>query len=261
MLKKILLSLGLMCLLLVLTILGLILFPSVSYANVTKIGAIHIHHQHTLAPEWTSIIQQASEARELAEIYREDVTIDLCIDTSSFYNWMIRQIFREEVFALGFANKTVIQCEANPKENYAKINGRKRKLDELLTHEFIHNDQYNIYGFKTLRFPFWKLEGYASYIMVHPNHRRPLTQMIPLLLEEKGKGSTHWDWLELGDGTGTTINYFQSRLLVRYLMEEKGMTYDEIISDTTAEQIHYQDMIHWYEAQTDYIKKGLEKHH
>lgn len=48
---------------------------------------------------------------------------------------------------------------------------------------------------------------------------------------------------------GTTIIYLRGRVLIEYLMNVRGIRYDEILSDHVQEQEISAELKGWYEAQ------------
>lgn len=223
-----------------------VLYPSFSYANSTEIGdRLTIHHNQELAPELVDILMESYAIVEQAEIFDREFQINVCLNDGSRYPDLIRKI-RGEAFAYGFANNTVVAVDIFPKENYAIWQGRKRILVELFAHEFIHNYQYNTYGFSSLNFPFWKLEGYCEYVMTRRNPDINLAEDIQVLLEAESKKMEDWDWIQYGEGFGTTPIYLRSRLMIQYLIEVKGKTYDQIVNDDSINEKELkEEMIQW----------------
>jgi len=234
----------------ILLLLKVIFFPSISYANKTIVSEnITIYHQKSVAPELTKAILRGMELAKASELYNPDFTIDVCLDDGSYYTDLMRFI-HGEAFAYGMADKTIIATEINPAENYALLRGRKRHLHELFAHEFLHNFQYDTFGFATLDFPFWKLEGYPEYVMTRQGAAAsvPLRNEIQQLLIARKIGKRPWDWIEYSDGTGTTPIYLESRLRVQYLLEVEGLTYREIISDQRSGNSVDEEMVEWYRS-------------
>lgn len=214
-----------------------VLYPGFMYAHATPVGArLMVYHNQELDTDLIPILKESYRLVEDAEIFDPNFEINICLNDGSSYPDLIRKI-RGEAYAYGFADNTVVAVEIFPKENYAIWNGRKRILTELFAHEFIHNYQYNTFGFSTLNFPFWKLEGYPEYVMTRNNEAINLHQDLETLLRAEAEGLQDWDWIVYDDeGFGTTPIYLRSRLLVQYLIEVKGMSYRQIIENNSLDE-------------------------
>ncbi len=224
-----------------------VLCPTFMYANATQVNdQITVYHQQSFNPQLKNLVLESYENIQEAEIFDPNFTINICLNDGSAYPGFIKKIMGE-AFAHGFAHNTVIVSEINIKDNYAIWNDRKLKLTEVFAHEFIHNYQYNTYGFATLDFPFWKLEGICEYEKTRSKEEVDLKKGIELFLKAEGDGLQDWDWIEYENGFGSTPIYLKSRMLVQYLMEVKQITYDEIVHDETLEESAVKsDLLEWF---------------
>lgn len=227
-----------------------VLYPSFSYAKSTTANdKVTIYHSQELDADLIPVINQSYEMIKHAEIFNPDFTISVCLNDGSYYPGLIRKI-RGEAFAYGFFHNTVVAVDIFPKENYTIWQGRKRILTEMFAHEFIHNLQYDAFGFKTLNLPFWKLEGYPEYVMTRQNPDVDLKKDIAILLDSEKEGMQDWDWIESADGFGTTPIYLRSRMYVQFLMEIEGESYEKIVNDDKiTEESTRQSMLKWYRNQ------------
>ena len=51
--------------------------------------------------------------------------------------------------------------------------------------------------------------------------------------------------LEVTDGHHMPAYYYKGRLMVEYLKDEKGWTYDEILADTRTEDSIFKEILEW----------------
>lgn len=123
-------------------------------------------------------------------------------------------------------------------------------LTYLLAHEMIHVLQANKYGllnFSPIKHPpMWKLEGYPEYIarretILHQDYDfiREIDRYVKLNSE------TQDIWLEVTENHFMPFYYYKGRLMVEYLIEIKGMTYDEILKDARSEEEIFDELIQW----------------
>jgi len=248
MLKKLLLwTLGILLLLVGIFVISL-LNPRLFYSHAHAHGQIHILHNLELDEAWEGQIDTAIQAIESSALYDPNFQIELCLQDGSIYPQFAELIFGD-AFAFGYANKAVLNMPVQPVSGYAIKNGKKRDLAELLAHEFIHNFQYQKYGFATLNFPFWKLEGYAEYMMRQEEDEWDLRYGISHLLKYDEQGSYNYDWVEWENEIGTPYIYLKSNVMVQYLMEIEGLTYDEIVKDLRSMEVVFEEVLSWYEKQ------------
>jgi len=151
------------------------------------------------------------------------------------------------------AGYTTIKVPIEPKENYVEGNHGKVSFTYLLAHEMIHNLQAHRYGllnFSPIKHPpMWKLEGYPEYIA----RRSQLKADDYSLSAEVQRYVTLMKASEDGDVEITKeqiapFYYYKGRLMVEYLMDVQGMTYDEILQDDTSEEAVFQELLQWKKA-------------
>lgn len=226
----------------------LLLNPSLMYANQTNIGKVRIHHNQPLVPEMKSIVEQSIEIVKRSELYDAEKSINLCLNDDKYIN-MLKQLSHGGIAATLLSNVGIFE-DINPTKNYVfwrwEINERelrKWKLTELIAHEMTHAYQYNNNKFMTLQTDNWKVEGYAEY--VSRINRGDLKTNVLRLLEEEEKHTNGLPWIVFEDGTGSPTYYFQNWLMMKYMMEIKGMTYLEVVADKTSLEAIKNEMIEW----------------
>jgi hypothetical protein len=229
----------------------LLMNPSLSYAHQTQFGPVTVYHQQDLPAETAGMLDQSIHLIRESELYDEDIRIDLCLNDGSFYPelWPYKGLT-----AYSFMNKTVIyRSEPDFAHNYTEwswavnhYERRRWKLTELLAHEFIHVLQYQQEKLHTLKYDHWKIEGYAEY--VSRKERGPLLPLVRQLAEEQNKQHNGIPWITFADGTGTSLMYLERWLVVGYLMEEKGMSYRQILDSTLSFDDIRSKMLAWAQA-------------
>lgn len=246
--KKILIRLGITILIPFIILITFILFPGISYAHKTVIEDIIVYHQEPLERGIHEIISNSLAITKTSEVYDPSFNVQLCLDDGSVYPSVIKLV-KGRAFGYGLANKVILKSETNVSTNKALGYGQAWNLEELIAHEMIHTYQYNHYGFGTLRTPTWKLEGYAEYQSRKRGQLSDLTTSIDLLLLERAKaGDNQWFWIQLEDGTGLPSQYLRDKILIQYLMEVEGLTYQEIKNEERAAQVVEAQALTWHQG-------------
>jgi hypothetical protein len=226
---------------------AIILNPILTYANKTIHNNFNIYHNTQLDPFIILYLDDATDLLKKSEFYNERLKLDICLNDGSKYPNMIKAI-RGRAFAWGFYNKVVLQGTMNCKENFIELNGYKWNLIELLTHEMVHCIQFDKLGFWKSK-PFanidnWKWEGYAEYIARQKQNQKTLLQNIEKL---NHADKNNWEII-LDDGTITAREYVEYWIMVQYCMDIKGMSYQQLLKDSSNEWTIRQEMNAWYES-------------
>ncbi|WKN40815.1 hypothetical protein [Tunicatimonas pelagia] len=200
----------------------------------------------------THLVSRLDDAYALikhSELHDEDYHFDVLLAHNHFFN-KIEDLQGKGVIARATAGYITLKVPIDPKNNHVQGSVGKINLTYLLAHEMIHNLQANKYGllnFSPLKHPpFWKLEGYPEYIarrnQLHANDyslRSEIQRYVELM-----KASNNM-FVEVTEGHFVPFYYYKGRLMVEYLMDIKGMTYDEILKDDTSEEVVFQEVLQW----------------
>lgn len=227
-------------------LLTIVLNPILTYANKTIHNNFTIYHNTKLDPLLTSQLDNARNLLKTSEFYNTKLNLDICLNDGSKYTDIIKTILGQ-AFAWGFYDKVVLQGTMNCKENYVELNGYKWNLTQLLAHEMTHCLQFDKLGLwksnPVANIPNWKWEGYAEYVSRQDADQKDLSKNLARLFTTN---KSNWE-VVLADSTISPREYYESWALVQYCMDIKMMTYEQILVDTTNEQIVRQEMMDWYE--------------
>lgn len=228
---------------------GAVLSPSFLYARKTQFENIAIHHTQPLPTGINSVLTQSLELVKTSELYESGVSINLCLNDGSNYPKLIERL-KGQGWAYTVSNNISLNCAADFSENIARWNlekyqgqNRQWRLTELLAHEMVHAYQANRDFWSAEKHPFWKIEGYAEYIA--RKNRLSLHERIDLLNQADRDGLNGWDMLYFPDGTGILYNYLNFSALVGYVVEVKGLTYEELLTLEIPFDVLKQEMITW----------------
>ncbi len=231
---------------------GVVLNPTLLYANKTMIGKFTVYHNQPIDEHLKMRLNDADEILKSSELYDSNLKFDICLNDGSFYPSLL-EIFLGNAFALGFtSNKIAICGEANFKDNYVEVNNYKWNLTQLLAHEATHCLVFHKVGFwnsnPVAHHPKWKWEGYPEYVARRNADQIDLVKNIEKLNRSMEKDKIEWG-ISFADSTISPTEYFVNRLLIQYCIEIKNMTYENILNDTTSEQAIQNQMFDWFTKQ------------
>ncbi len=215
-------------------LLVIILNPILTYAHKTSIGSVTIYHQQKLDKDLMSSSSKALEILKTSPWYRDGLRLEICLNDGSSYPTIIRTL-RGPAFAWGFYNKVVLQGKVNAAANTVELNGYRWNLAQLLAHEMTHCMQYDRLGLLKSKpiasIPDWKWEGYAEYVARQGANRPDFATDLDRLNKSDANA---WAVI-LDDGTVAPRNYYEAWLLVRYCLDVRKLTYEELLADTMTE--------------------------
>jgi len=233
----------------------LLMNPSTSYANTTKMGIVTVYHNLDLDDNAVNIINDAVKIIEKSDLFNDDIRISLCMNDDNVYPNL--HPFVGGPLAYAIADKTIIKnCNVDFKNNEAttewEVNNfefRRFNLTWLLAHEFTHNLQQAenlLYSSASSLVKIdWKLEGHAEYIAKGFKDDGQLKEKIDFFIEEAEKKHAGLPVFLLEDGTCQIFSYYKYSLLYQFLVEENGLSYNEVIAlDKNADQV-YKEMLVW----------------
>lgn len=113
-------------------------------------------------------------------------------------------------------------------------------IEELITHEIVHSLTYEMLEyFEDWSLPFWKREGYAEYAaniaVVKKDTLYNLHRRIENLNDDSFWGPTF----------GKLRHYYQSQILIEYLSEVKGLSFNDIVADDIKETEVLKELKEW----------------
>ena len=245
--KKWTLRLTLFGLFLLVLLISLILNPSLLYAHKTSVENYNIYHNKPIDSIVLERLHESSKIIKSSELFDPNLKYDICLDDGSWYPSLIKTIF-PETLGTTFYNKIVFWGTVNFRENFGFDGTTKWNITQLIAHTQIHCLQFNKMGFwksnPIAHHPNWKWEGYAEYISRKLTTGNDLTIGIGHLIQAENKFNNNR--IEFSDGTGSSLTFYKMRLLVQFCSEIKKMNFEQLLKDTTTEDVVRQEMMSWY---------------
>lgn len=230
-------------LLLLVSLLVLILNPSLLYAHETTIGQFHIYHSKKLSDKFPVILDQAKRSIAHSSYYHPETFYDICLNDGSWYPNIIA-IFGAPAFAWGFYDKVVLQGDMIANANRVALNGYQWNLSELLAHELTHCMQFQHLGWRHANpmagIPEWKWEGYAEYVA----RRADLNTLKKNWLLYTSSNKDSWG-ISREDGSIIPRAYAHHLLLTQYVMQVEQQSFDFLLRDTRSEEEVEQALFAW----------------
>ena len=222
--------------------------PLILYANKTVVGKQAIFHDKPLDKCFLDRLEQASTIIRASELYDPKLKMYICSNDGSKYPLLIKFILGKD-FLSSFYNKIIFTDDTvNYDENYIQLDGHRWNLTQMIAHAEVHCLEFNKYGLLQSnpmgKHPVWKWEGYPEYIARQHSGEKNLWADIGTLLQ---KEPTNIDgWIRLSDNTETLISFYRYRLFIQFCLEEKKMSFVQLLKDTAQEESVRHQMLTWY---------------
>jgi len=229
-------------------LIGIVLNPSLLYANKTIVDNYTIYHNSPIDNNLLTQLKNIRPLLEKSELYDSSLRLDICLNDDALYPRLMAKV-RGPAFAWGFYNKIVLQGKAYYADNTLELNGHLWNFEQLLTHEAIHCFQYHkfgLWGSKPIaQHPNWKWEGYPEYVARQQQDQQHLYENIEKLLELEKEDKDAWAF-KFSDGTISPLEYYKDWILVQYCLEIKQITYLELLDLPTEKEEIEAAMMKWF---------------
>lgn len=220
--------------------------PSFLYAKEVNYNNFTIYHNSELNENLAKLLDKSFSQLENQEVFNEEIKISVCLNDGSPYPQLIQTLMGPDVIR-SFANISVVHSNILDVERnkmiFSEWNNESFKASQWFAHSFTHCLQYNKYGFfgsnPVARHDEWKWEGYAEYTSFGTHH--DLKSLV-----KKHLNPTSNNWVEMEDGSKTTKNHFNFLVMIKYCIEVRQMSYDQILKSQEPYDKIYSDLINWY---------------
>lgn len=229
-------------------LIGIILNPSLLYANKSEVEGFIVYHNEALKPEMGKRLVAVREMLEDSDFYNPEFKLKICLNDEALYPKLMGMV-RKPAFGWGFLDIVVLQGVADYKMNTIELNGYKWNLEQLFAHEAIHCYQYDKLGLwnskPLMNHPNWKWEGYPEYVSRKNDDQIDLRVNIERLIEQNKEDPDSWA-ISFADHTISSVDYYKDWLLVMYCLDIEQLSYDELLKDQRDRALIEKDMWDWY---------------
>jgi len=229
---------------------SILAFPGVFFSHRITKGSLTFYSDMPFDSDLIKVTEQVRDRVAAIDIYDPELRlyIYLC-DNEDLYSTYARlslvpvsvpgfnlSIFRNSFISLPGLKRRFIRTGGQPL--YSAVGGDPA---QNIAHELVHNYFRARYGYFGAKLPYWKSEGLAEYYAsigaskydsLGGLHLK-ISQIPDLDLERQG------------------LQYYQGSLIIEYLVEIKGLSYDEIASDEIVFDKSREWMMDWYNGDTD----------
>lgn len=216
--------------------------PELVYKHKTAYKNLTIHHNQELDESIFKSIDNALSRIGHSEIVNESLRSDFCLNDGSIYPKLVEGVLGQDIFA-AFANKVIVFGEDLVGENFDHW-GLRLSTSQFLAHGLMHNHQFAHHGFFDANplggYENWKWEGYVEYTLFKDQLSQQ--RIIQLLKGEEDQ----FEMIALGNGYYTIKEHLRFLLVVKYLIEEQELTYDELMYSKEDFEMLYLDLIKTY---------------
>ena len=239
----------------ILTVVTIVLFPSHLFANKMNYKNFTISSNSTIDSHIKTVLDNALGLVEKSELYDAGYQYHIILCYHTFYNKIDDKILGVGPTARATFNNIVVKVGIDAEKNAAFTTFHKVcevNLTEVLAHEMTHCLQANRYGiwkFNPYKHPeFWRLEGYPEYVSKQAETSEKdysLEKDIDNYVRLKNEAKDIW----IQEGNCEVPDYYyRGKIMIRYLMDVRHLSYDLILKDTASENSVYNEMIQWRES-------------
>ncbi|HPH45996.1 MAG TPA: hypothetical protein PLJ60_02750 [Chryseolinea sp.] len=225
----------------------IMLFPQPLFAHAYEHEKFRVYSDTEMDKSVQPILDNAYKLIEHSELHDSNYRYEIFFSSETIFN-KIEDLQGKGAAARATAGNIVFKVTVDFKTNRAVGPISKMNLTEILAHEMGHCLQTNRLGLWNMNQfnhpPYWKLEGYPEYISRQAKLKGKdysLSNEIKRFIELESKSKN--GMVEVSEEHFMPSVYYKGRLMIEYLMDVKGMTYDEILKDTRPEDELYQEMI------------------
>ncbi len=252
--KKTIASLVLILIVFISGLITLMCFPQTLFANKIEHQKFRIYYDNEIDKDGLiNILDHAYQLIEHSELHDTNFVFNIFLAHNNFFN-TIEDLQGKGPIARATAGYITVKYPIDIKNNLIKGLRSSANLTEIIVHEMVHNLQGNRYGllsFSPIKHPpMWKLEGYPEYIS-RQNMLKSSDYSLRFEIDryvELEKNSKD-GFVEVVKGHYMPAYYCKGRLMVEYLMDIKGFTYDEILKDSRTEIEVFEELVNWVKVQ------------
>ena len=233
----------------------LILFPQPLFSHSYTFQKATVYsHTEVDQDAFNKALEEAFSFIRTSELYDADYAFDIFLAEPGLYNQFDDFIFGEWAAARAVSNNVIIKRVVNEKAGTVANGENHFDLSYVLAHEMIHCLQHHRYGMMAFNSishpPLWNVEGYPEYISrkkVINKEEYTLQQGISDFLSRTKNRENDHDIIQIGERESTPYIYYKGRIMVEYLMDVKGWSYDDIMKSEETEETLFNDLMDWYQ--------------
>lgn len=231
------------------SLLALMLYPSNIFATRVAYRNFTLYSNEPLNGPYTDILDHALALAAMSELYAPEHLYDVYLTEGTLYKDISTAMFGRAM-ARSQDNNILLNLHVDFDRDRLSSSTNWRNLTQTIAHEMIHCLQVRRYGMWSINPihhpPLWKMEGYPEYIALQETIHAPGYDFRATVKKLMTYIDHHTEWPEVEPGRSENIVYLKGRVMIEYLMDIRGMTYDQILRDSRSEEDIYRELITWY---------------
>ncbi len=232
---------------------GILMTPGPFFPENKQYGAITVHSQTPIGPEADSIMTEVFNRLKEVPIYKPEKKINLCLCSTqekfSFFARLTRRANRTMGFSLWencYVNGDFLKELAERTGGRPKYMAREGSIVHAATHELMHEYLADTLGYLGSRsLPEWKSEGYCEYGVNQFVAVRDSGYSIPERID------IYLDYAQWNPTSRTHRSHYLWGLMMEYLINVKGMSFEQVMADSVTRDDVYARMMAWREHLRD----------
>ena len=262
--KKTLICLGIIIgaiVVVVLLTIGVLTTPGPFFPEEKRYRAITVHSETPIGQEVDSIMREVFIRLDAVAVYNPDREFDLCLcstqDKFTFFSRLTRRANR--IMGFGFLGSCFINGDFL-KELGIKTGGRPKyvaregSIVHVATHELVHGYLSDTYGYFASRsLPEWKVEGYCEYgvnqFVAPSDSGYSIQERIDVYFDDAQWNPT----------ASTHRPHYMWGLIMEFLINVKGMSLEQVMTDSVTMEDAYQKMMDWQAESKNSIQRKTDE--
>lgn len=225
--------------------------PQIMYANKHEYKGITIYSEHSYDTAYNKVIDKALALVKESELYDSTFHLNIFLNDGSRFPKLIKGLYGD-AYAWGYHNNIILNGTPDETFQWIMLNGYNRQMARTVAHEMIHCYQYNALGLFHSRplknIPIWKWEGYAEYVCYKSSKKDERTMLLDNIKRLLTYQNENYQYAETIVDEGPTFlgtSYLKFWLMVKYLIDVKGLTFRQLLDRNISEAKTFEEMKKW----------------
>jgi hypothetical protein len=228
---------------------GILTTPGPFFPEDKQYGGITVHSETPIGPETDSIMAEVMTRLKAVPIHNPDKKFNLCLcstqDKFSFFARLTRRANRTMGFSLlgnCYVNEDFLRELKARTGGRPKYMAREGSVVHVAAHELMHEILADTIGQIASRsLPEWKVEGYCEYGVNQFVAPRDSGYSIPQRID------IYLDGAQWNSTSRTHRQHYIWGLMMEYLINVKGMSFEQVMADSITRENVYTEMMVWRE--------------
>jgi len=263
--------------------LAILFYPGVLFSNHLNHGNFTVHSQQELDDDIVNILDRVDAALSTSVIYDSSIEHDIFFGADNVAFGFVQKV-RWKIISATLKIPSVLTYNVSWPPNFSHIitfripdvagnalvspgGSRSINLTQTLSHEVVHTFLLAELGLPALaKTPMWKQEGYGDYIaasnttFADPSYsiRNSVERILAQDLSWMQNAAGAYKRMQLGcvktqsiqneEGRYWPTCYYIARVLLEYLFNVKGLTFDAVMSPGITDVATFKELILAYES-------------